>query len=110
MTRNFPESDWRLFRQLHSIALERYCQKVLDEIAQLAVDSQTTAHQRYLKIYKAIQDRDRIIEEAFNDLRRSTALMRLITIHSYGLITNDEVSRFTQDTRDVISRHSMCRV
>ena len=106
MTRIFREADWKMFRQLHSIALERYCQKVLDEIAQLVADSKTTAHQRYLKIYKVIQERDRTIGEAFNDLRRSTALMRLVTIHSYGLITDDEIRGFTQETRDVISRLS----
>ena len=106
MTRNFPESDWKLFRQLHSIARDRYCQKVLDDIARVAADTKATPHERYLKIYKVIQQRDQIIGEAFNDLRRSTALMRLITIHSHGLITEDEIGRFTQDTRDVISRLS----
>jgi hypothetical protein len=104
MSRDIPESDWKLFRQLHPIALGRYCQQVLDEIARIAADTKETPHERYLKIYKVVQQRDRTISEAFNDLRRSTAIMRLLTICSHGLITEDEIGRFTQDTRDIISR------
>ena len=104
MSRDIPELDWKLFRQLHRIALDRYCQQVLDEIALIAADTQETPHEHYLRIYKVIHQRDRTMSEAFNDLRRSTAIMRLLTICSHGLITEDEIARFTQDTRDAISR------
>jgi hypothetical protein len=103
MSRDMPESDWKHFRQLHPIALDRYCQQVLDEIAQIAADTKETPHERYLRIYKVVQQRDRTISEAFNDLRRSTAIMRLLTICSLGVITEVEIGHFTQDTRDVIS-------
>jgi hypothetical protein len=73
--RGIPESDWKVFRQLHPIALGRYSQRVLDEIAQIAADTKETPHERYLKIYKVVQQRDRTMGEAFNDLRRSTAIM-----------------------------------
>jgi hypothetical protein len=26
------ESDWKVFRRLHSVALERYCRRVLEEV------------------------------------------------------------------------------
>ena len=106
MSQNIPESDWKLFRQLHPIALGCYCQQVLDEIAQSVADTEETPHERYLKIYQVVQQRDRTISEAFNDLQRSTAIMQLLTIYSHGLITEDEIGRFTQDTRDMISRYS----
>ena len=106
MTRNIPESDWKLFRQLHSIALDRFCEQVLAEIAQIVGDTKTTPHERYLKIFKVVEQRDRTIGDAFNDLRRSTAITRLLTISSHDLLTEDEIGRFTQETRDVISRCS----
>ena len=28
----FKESDWKVFRRLHSVALERYCRRVLEEV------------------------------------------------------------------------------
>jgi hypothetical protein len=30
------ESDWRVFRRLHSIALERFCKRVLEEVRETA--------------------------------------------------------------------------
>ncbi|MCX6980363.1 MAG: hypothetical protein NTV08_06375 [Verrucomicrobia bacterium] len=109
MTRTIPESDWKLFRQLHPIALSRLCQQVLDDIAAIVADKKTIAHERYLKIYKLVQQRDQTIGELFNDLRRSTAIMRLLAICSHNLITEDEIGRFTQETRDVISHFSTQR-
>lgn len=103
MSRDIPEADWKLFRQLHPVALNRFCEQVLADIAQIAGDTKTTPHERYLKIYKVVQQRDRTIGEAFNDLRRSTAIMRILSICSHRLFTEDEIGRFTQDTRDVIS-------
>jgi hypothetical protein len=34
MQRVINESDWRIFRNLHAIALERFCQRVLSDINQ----------------------------------------------------------------------------
>ena len=33
MQRTISESDWKLFRQLHALALERFCERVLSEVA-----------------------------------------------------------------------------
>lgn len=106
MTQSIPESDWKLFRQLHPIALNRFCDKVLRDIATISGDAKATPHERYLRIYKVIHQRDRTIADAFNDLRRSTAILRLISICSHKLITEDEIARFSEGTRDSIARFS----
>jgi hypothetical protein len=103
MTRDFPESDWKLFRQLHPIAIDRYCRKILEEIQRVAADPKKTNHQRYLEIYKLIERRDREVARAFNDFRRSTAFIQLSIIYSYGVITKEELMRFTPDTQAAIS-------
>ena len=73
---DIKESDWKIFRRLHRIALERYCQRVLEEV-KLATVSDDSYHDCYLKVYRLMQDRDRTMARAFNDLRRSTALVRV---------------------------------
>ena len=35
MSRQIPERDWKLFRKVREAALERYCERVLREIAEL---------------------------------------------------------------------------
>ena len=73
MSRVINESDWRLFRKLEPIALDRFCERVLSEINQISCDSNKTSHQRYAAIFKLLERRDGELADAFNDLRRSTA-------------------------------------
>ena|SRR6266853_3271814 len=103
MPRSIPESDWKLFRQLHSVALDRYCQRLLEDVQRIAGDARRTPHQRYLAIYELIEQKDRDLSRAFDDMRRSTALVQLAIIHSHGVITEEEIMRFTPATRDTIS-------
>ena len=49
MAREIKESDWKLFRQLHGIALERFSQRVLEEVRLAATDAKDGYHGCYLK-------------------------------------------------------------
>ena len=102
MARAINESDWRLFRKLEPIALDRFCERVLSEINQISSDSNKTSHQRYVAIFKLLERRDRELADAFNDLRRSTAWRQLALIQSHGLLTEKEMADFTAETRGVI--------
>jgi hypothetical protein len=84
------------------VALERFCQRILGEIDRIKVDTTKSHHQRYLDIFASLQRRDEEIGHAFNDLRRSTALTQLSAICSHDLLTEEEVSRFSPETRSVI--------
>src|SRR5206468_1102001 len=59
MMRDIPEPDWRLLRQLSPIALERFCRRVLDEVAGLTADDGQSNHARYLALYDMIKERDK---------------------------------------------------
>ena len=51
MPREIKESDWKLFKQLHPVALERFSQRILSEIGSINADSAKSFHQRYLDIF-----------------------------------------------------------
>ena len=89
-------SDWKVFRRLHVVALERYCQRVLEEV-KLATACKDSYHDCYLKVYQLIQDRNKTIARAFDDLRRSTALMQVVHIINEGLLTDEELRQFSQE-------------
>ena len=98
---DIKESDWKLVRRLHSIALERYCQRVLEEV-KLATACSNSYHDCYLKVYQLVQDRDETMARAFNDLGRSTALLRLVNIINEGLLTDEELKQFSQELQSRI--------
>ena len=102
MNANFPESDWRVFRHLREVALERFCERVLAKIGPMTADGTKTFHASYLKVYKYIEVQDRHLGNAFNNPRRSAALMQLIAMLSFDLITDEELLRFTEKTRGAV--------
>jgi hypothetical protein len=100
--RQIEEADWRVFRQLHPVALERFCERIVGEIERIRSNEAKSFHQRYIEISRLIKKRDRQIGEAFNDLRRSTALLQIATIRSHGLWTEEEFMRFSPDIREAV--------
>jgi hypothetical protein len=102
MSHTIRESDWKVFREFHAIALERFCQKVLAEVEDLAAAADKTNHERYLAVFQLIKRRDKELAYAFDDIRRSTALRQLAYIRSHELLTEEEMSRFSPETRHVV--------
>ena len=53
-------------------------------------------------MYRLIQDRDKTMARAFDDLRRSTALMRPVNVINEGLLTDEELKQFSQELQSRI--------
>lgn len=70
------ESDWKLFRRLQPLAIDRFCRRVLSDLQATASDEAMTAHEQYLKVYRLIHDQDKQMAKIFNDIRRSNAVVR----------------------------------
>ncbi len=102
MERTIRESDWKIFKQLRELALDRYCQRVLEELTRIAASSGQSHHERYLAVYRLIQRRDDELADTFNDPRRSRAVIQLARIQWHGLLTEDEFARFGAETRDEV--------
>ncbi len=106
MSRDISERDWKLFRELHKVALERLCERILVEARAEIEHPATSAHQKYLSLFNLIQKRDDDVARGFNDVRRSTALMQIGIIHSMGLWTEEEVSRFSPAILQIIQMYA----
>ena len=73
-------------------------------MTRIASDPDIGAHGRYGKVYGVIHNRDRDIADAFNDLSRSNALLKLGIMNRLGLITKDEIERFSEETQEWLAR------
>ena len=104
MGHDFPESDWKVFRALREIVLERFCKRVLAEMDSLRTDTSKTNHERYLDIWQLMSERDNELAHAFNDPKRSQMISQLIAMHTYGLLDQSDLDNFSQETREKIER------
>jgi hypothetical protein len=102
MLRSISEADWKVFRQLRVVALERFCERALAEVGGKAAEADKTAHERYLAVFRLLERRDRELADAFNGARRSAALLQLAHIQSHGLLTAEEMGRFSPETREAV--------
>jgi len=100
--REIPECDWKVFRDLHKVALDHLCEKILAQARAEIERPNKSAHERYLALSKLLQRRDEDIARGFNDFRRSTALAHIGTLHQMGLFTGEELERFSPETRQII--------
>ena len=96
------ESDWKKFTKLKKIALERFCESVLDESRVLCDREDLTAHERYMEVYEIIQKRDKELARAFDGHSRSRADQQLRDMYNWGLVTDDELSKFSEETQNLV--------
>ena len=102
MGRHISEADWKHLRRLEPLALDRFCRRVLSEIARLAEGGEAGADERYRAVYGLIEGRDGELSSAFDALRRSTAFVQLARIRALGLLTDAEFDGFGAETRAVV--------
>ena len=102
MSSHIPESDWRHFKRVHNELLERYCGRVLDELAETLKSRDGSAHDRYVRAYNLLKERDEDLVRAFDDFRRSTAVMQLAIMRSMALLTDDDLSVFSRQTQEQV--------
>src|SRR5437867_12693112 len=94
MSRDIPERDWKVFREIHRVACERFCERVLSEIASASSAPDQGAHERYLKVFEIVRDKDKELGALFDNPRRSSALGQHSMIASARVGAEDEQPRF----------------
>ena len=70
-------------------------------------------YERYLQLWELLKKRDKTIEIAFDDPRRSQALIQLANIDAEELLTKEELNQFSaemqgrlEEIRQIRKRHS----
>ena len=101
---DIKESDWKTFKPVREVALERFCGRVLDEVARIGSDQTKSRHERYVAIYQMTRERDKEIEQIFDTLRRSTAVLQICSFRLHGLVTDQEVRQFSREIMDEVER------
>jgi hypothetical protein len=99
MSLNIPESDWKQFKKVHDILLERFSAKALADLAAVVETTEGTAHDRFLRAWKLVNERNEDMAQVFDDFRRSTAVMQLAIMRRMGLLTDEELKFFSEATQ-----------
>lgn len=99
---SIPESDWKRFKDVKAAALERFCERVLQECKEVIEDRGHSAHERYVQLFRLIRERDKELAAAFDYHSRSKVLMQLIAMRQLGVVKDEELEGFSLETRDSV--------
>lgn len=103
MPHSYPESDWKVFRELREVALERFCKRVLERAAAFRENRRLSHHERYLALFRWLGERNEEMALAFDDPTRSRMLGQLMAIRELDLLEAAEFERFTPATRERVA-------
>lgn len=86
------ESDWKKFKKLREVALERFCQRSLADVQTTLDQTGSTYHEKYLQLFTLIKKTDKNLAQLFDDPSRSHALLHLMLIRSENLLSDEELA------------------
>tara|TARA_R110002094_G_scaffold126962_1_gene120740 strand:- start:136 stop:453 length:318 start_codon:yes stop_codon:yes gene_type:complete len=91
------ESDWKTFKKIKEIAIEKFCTLSLAEFREAMDDESVHIHNRYLLNYKLVQNRDKQMALLFDEHSRSKASLQLLAIRGEGLADEVLISKLSEE-------------
>ncbi len=102
---DIAEKDWKLFRKLLELAVNRFSKETLSKISQIIASKEIESkHEKYLEICKYIKERDKVLRDCFSHLSRSTAKLQILEIYNAGLFKPEEFNQFSDDVKDFVRK------
>jgi hypothetical protein len=100
--RAIPETDWKKLSALKTRALNDACGRILDAVAQIMQKRDGREHGAYLELWELLQKQDKLIASLFDDFKRSTALYKLAAWQRHGLVSESDLSLFTEELQATV--------
>jgi DNA-binding transcriptional regulator YbjK len=91
------ESDWKLFKEIRAEALDRFCENALKEYSEIISDVSRPPHERYVYLYRIMENTDKRMALLFDDYRRSRAMLQLLAIRGEGLANSELVAQLSDE-------------
>jgi pyoverdine/dityrosine biosynthesis protein Dit1 len=91
------EADWKIFKLIKDKAIEKFCDDSLLECSEQINKSGESAHNKYLALYRLVNERDEQMAQLFDAHSRSKASMQLIAIRGQGLAEEDLLKQLSQE-------------
>ncbi len=91
------ESDWKVFKEIKKGAIEKFCTNVLYEFLNVINNENENVHERYLQLYKLVQDRDEEMAMLFDEHSRSKATWQLFYIRQADLADRRLLEKLSEE-------------
>jgi len=101
--RNIPEKDWKKMRAMKDTVLNIACERILEKVKRVIENKENDNHKAYLKLWKIMRSEDDEIAIMFDDLKRSTARIKLVAWKRNNLISDEDLKEFSEETQEYVN-------
>lgn len=98
------EKDWKRLVSLKENLLNYACENLFRRIEQISSFRKNREHGAYLELWNEIRKEDDAIAEMFNDLKRSNAVFKIAALRHYGVLSDEQLAQFSQETQEQVAR------
>ncbi len=99
---SISEKDWKVLRSLKDEKLAKFCDAVFEKVGTIIANKGTESHKAYLELWSVMRDEDEKLGAMFDDLKRSNAVRKLGVWRHYGMLSDEELARFSDETRESV--------
>lgn len=100
--KHIAEKDWKLLRKIKEEKLNLACGEILSNVENVIKSKKNENHKSYLTVWDLVKSGDKKIEQLFDDLGRSNAILKLALWRKNGLLSDQEICEFSEETRESI--------
>ncbi len=100
------EPDWQTFKKLHSILLDRFCVRHLEQIDELLGQPNLPPLERFQQVTQMVAEQMQETQFMFDDMRRSTARFKIYAWYRAGLLGEADLAEFTQEMQEHLDEWS----
>ncbi|MDV5168872.1 hypothetical protein [Photobacterium rosenbergii] len=97
-----PEKDWKVLRNSKEELLAIACDNIFKEVDRIYQNRVDNEHASYLELWQFIQIENNKIGEMFDDLKRSNALFKLVSMRLYGILSDEYLCKFSAEIQHQI--------
>jgi hypothetical protein len=98
------ESDWKYLKSIKHALLSTLCERInlkAQEILQLNISS---PHEKYMALYRHIEESDAIVADCFDDWRRSTLFSKIAQLYHHELISEEQLGNLSENARYLLAQ------
>jgi hypothetical protein len=99
------ESDWKLFRKMVTDLRERYLKEKNEELVSTLTDCDKTPTEQFWDTFDKMKKHKRILQECFDDHRRSTMVEKMALMCRFGLLKDNDLKEFSVELQERLKQY-----
>ena len=100
--RTIPEKDWKYLSTIKQDILNTLCLRIHKETKKIIDSSNVEEIKKYHKLFKHIQNSDKIISRCFDDWKRSDIALKISQLLTENLLTDEHIQNLSDETMELI--------